>query len=211
MGLMGLINKGAGYVERLPGASIVMAPVNWGIDNAQSYSMWYMLFGLACCAIELMATGSSRYDFDRLGMFYRASPRQADVMLIAGTVTLKMAPRIKMLYEQMSEPRFVVAMGGCASNGGPFFYDSYSVLKGVDKIIPVDVYIAGCPPRPEALLQGCLAVQKKVRTYKLGQPRGAAIRIGSEPNPIRTALNGLVPPRAFDDLQIIDVRGQKHE
>ncbi len=209
MGLMGLLNKIPAYVERVPGGSVVMASTDWTINNIQAYSVWYMLFGLACCAIELMATGSSRYDFDRLGMIYRATPRQSDVMLVAGTVTYKMAPRIKMLYEQMSEPRFVVAMGGCATNGGPFYYDSYSVLKGVDKIIPVDVYIAGCPPRPEALLQGCLAIQKKIRSYKLGQPRGAAIRIGAEDNPSRLALANLSVPRAIEDLQIIDVRGNK--
>ena len=212
MGLMGVLNKVPAYVERVPGGSVVMAPADWIIDNIQASSVWYMLFGLACCAIELMATGASRYDFDRLGMIYRASPRQSDVMLVAGTVSLKMAPRIKMLYEQMAEPRFVVAMGGCATNGGPFYYDSYSVLKGIDKILPVDVYIAGCPPRPEALLNGCLAIQKKIRSYKLGQPRGAAIRIGEESNPSRLALDNLQPPRYLDELGIIAVRGkQKHD
>jgi NADH-quinone oxidoreductase subunit B len=174
---MGLMDRIPAYVDRLPGGSVVMAPVDWAINEVQASSMWYMLFGLACCAIELMATGAARYDFDRLGMIFRATPRQSDLMIVAGTLTLKMAPRVKLLHEQMAEPRYVIAMGGCTTYGGPFYHDGYSVLKGVDKIIPVDVFIAGCPPRPEALLNGCLAMQEKIRRNKLGQPRGPAIHI----------------------------------
>jgi NADH-quinone oxidoreductase subunit B len=131
--------------------------MNW----ARKSSLWYMLFGLACCAIELMATGAARYDFDRFGMFFRATPRQSDLMIVAGTCTKKMAPVVKRLYDQMAEPRYVIAMGGCAIAGGPF-YDSYAVLKGIDKVIPVDVYVPGCPPRPEALLRGVMELQDKV-------------------------------------------------
>lgn len=156
------------YVERIPGGFIATTATDWVFNNARATSLWYMLFGLACCAIELMATGASRYDFDRMGMIFRATPRQSDLMIVAGTCTLKMAPRVKLLYEQMPEPRYAIAMGGCTIHGGPFYYDSYSVLKGIDKIIPVDVFVPGCPPRPEALMQGCLQLQEKIRTKQGG-------------------------------------------
>ncbi|HXE73493.1 MAG TPA: NADH-quinone oxidoreductase subunit B family protein [Candidatus Nitrosotenuis sp.] len=168
------IEKIPANVHRLPGGAIITAPIDWVFNQAKAASLWYMLFGLACCAIELMATGASRYDFDRLGMIFRATPRQTDLMIVAGTLTLKMAPRVKLLYEQMAEPRYVIAMGGCTVYGGPFYHDAYSVLKGVDKIIPVDVHVAGCPPRPEALLHGCLVLQEKIRRHRRGEevPRG---------------------------------------
>lgn len=168
---MGLIERIPSYIERIDGGGVLMAPLNWIVNNAKASSMWYMLFGLACCAIELMATGASRYDFDRLGMIFRATPRQTDLMIVAGTLTLKMAPRVKLLYEQMPDPKYVIAMGGCTVYGGPFYHDSYSVLKGVDKIIPVDIHVAGCPPRPEALLHGCLELQKLVKKERLGRKR----------------------------------------
>jgi NADH-quinone oxidoreductase subunit B len=124
-----------------------------------------MTFGLACCAIEMMATGASRYDLDRFGAgAFRATPRQSDVMIVAGTVTLKMASRIQRLYAQMPEPKFVISMGCCATSGGPYWEHGYHVLKGVDKVVPVDVYIPGCPPRPEALLEAFLKLQEKIRT-----------------------------------------------
>lgn len=151
-----------GILEPLPGGHIMVTTVEQALGWARESSLWYMLFGLACCAIELMATGAARYDFDRFGMMFRASPRQADLMIVAGTVTKKMAPRVRRLWEQMAEPRYVIAMGGCANAGGPF-HDSYSVVRGVDLIIPVDVYVPGCPPRPEALLQACLEVHKKIK------------------------------------------------
>lgn len=165
------IDKIPAYIEKIPNGGILMAPVDWILNNAKASSMWYMLFGLACCAIELMATGASRYDFDRLGMIFRATPRQTDLMIVAGTLTLKMAPRVKLLYDQMPEPKYVIAMGGCTVYGGPFYHDSYSVLKGVDKIIPVDIHVAGCPPRPEALMNGCLELQKLIKTERFGKDR----------------------------------------
>jgi len=133
--------------------------INWSRSNSQ----WYFQFGLACCAIEMMAAAGPRHDLDRFGAIPRASPRQSDVMIVAGTVTLKMAERVKRLYEQMSDPKYVISMGSCSNSGGPYWQHGYHVLKGVDLIIPVDVYVPGCPPRPEALIQGILELQKKIK------------------------------------------------
>ena len=164
---MGIIKKLPVYLEKIPGGGIVTTSLDSILSYSQASSLWYLLFGTACCAIELMATGASRYDFDRLGMIFRASPRQSDLIIAAGTITKKMGPRLRLLYDQMAEPRYVIAMGGCTVGGGPFYYDSYAVEKGIDHIVPVDVYIPGCPPRPESLLEGCLTLQKKVKKLKI--------------------------------------------
>ncbi|MGB8658324.1 MAG: NADH-quinone oxidoreductase subunit B family protein [Candidatus Zixiibacteriota bacterium] len=164
---MGVIKKLPVFLEPLPGGGLITTALDEVLNYSRASSLWYMLFGLACCAVEMMATGASRYDFDRFGMIFRASPRQSDLMFVAGTVTKKMAPRVKRLYEQMAEPRYVIAMGGCAIIGGPFHYDCYSVLKGIDLVIPVDVYIPGCPPRPESLMEGCIKLQEKIRKQKI--------------------------------------------
>jgi NADH-quinone oxidoreductase subunit B len=131
------------------------------INLARKSSIFYLLFGLACCGIELMQTGGPRADIDRFGSVPRATPRQSDLMIVAGTLTYKMAERCRLLYEQMAEPKYVISMGSCASCGGLFQY-AYSVCKGVDKLVPVDIYVPGCPPRPEALTEGLMRVQDKI-------------------------------------------------
>ena len=132
--------------------------VNW----ARSGSMWPMTFGLACCAVEMMHAAASRYDLDRFGLVFRPSPRQSDVMIVAGTLCNKMAPAFRKVYDQMAEPRYVLSMGSCA-NGGGYYHFSYSVVRGCDRIVPVDVYVPGCPPSAEALVYGILLLQKKIQ------------------------------------------------
>jgi NADH-quinone oxidoreductase subunit B len=152
----------------------VATNLEYAINWARQGSLWPMTFGLACCAIEMMATGASRYDIDRFGAgAFRATPRQADLMIVAGTVNFKMADRVRRLYNQMPEPKFVIAMGACTCGGGPYYKYGYNVVKGVDLVVPVDVYVPACPPRPEALLEGLMRIQDKVKAMKdlhKGQP-----------------------------------------
>ncbi len=145
--------------------SVITTRIDDLINWMRKSSLWYMVFGLACCAIELMQTGGPRADIDRFGTVPRATPRQSDLIIIAGTLTLKMALRTKLLYDQMPEPKYVISMGSCANCGG-LFQLAYSVCDGVDKIIPVDIYVPGCPPRPEALTEGLLKLQEKMMREK---------------------------------------------
>ncbi len=152
--------------------NLIITTLEGAMNWARQSSVWPMTFGLACCAIEMMATGASRFDLDRFGAgAFRATPRQADLMIVAGTVTYKMASRVRRLYEQMPDPKYVIAMGACTVGGGPYFKYGYHVVKGVDLVVPVDVYVPGCPPRPEALLEGIMRIQDKIKAHKIG--RGA--------------------------------------
>ena len=148
-----IIDQGAGFVT-----TSIDKLVNW----ARSGSLWPVTLGLACCAIEMMHSSASRYDADRFGVFYRPSPRQADVMIVAGTLVNKMAPALRKVYDQIAEPKWVISMGSCA-NGGGYYHDSYSVVRGCDQIIPVDIYVPGCPPTAEALLNGIIELQRKIK------------------------------------------------
>ena len=156
--------KFPGSVHETPGGGILSGALDDVINWARSNSLWPLTFGTSCCAIEMMSTAAAKYDFARFGFeVARATPRQADVIIIAGTIVNKMAPVLKRLYDQMADPKYVIAMGACATSGGPFFYNTYSVVKGADHVIPVDVYVAGCPPRPEALLHALITLQEKIK------------------------------------------------
>ena len=151
MDIDGLLNKG-----------FVTTTLDTAINWLRTGSVWPVSFGLACCAIEMMHSSASRYDMDRFGTFFRASPRQSDLMIVAGTLCNKMAPALRKVYDQMAEPRWVVSMGSCA-NGGGYYHDSYSVVRGCDRIVPVDIYVPGCPPTAEALLYALMQLRGKIR------------------------------------------------
>lgn len=154
--------------ETIPSSLIHFAIADKLINLGRANSLWPLTFGIACCAIEMMAAGCARFDLARFGAeVFRPSPRQSDVMIVAGTITKKMAPGIKTLYDQMPEPKWVIAMGNCAISGGPFVYEGqYSIIEGADKFLPVDIYIPGCPPRPEALIEGIIELEHKITGWR---------------------------------------------
>lgn len=168
------------WIEARIEENVVTTTVEQAINWARQSSIWPMTFGLACCAIEMMAAGASRFDLDRFGAgAFRATPRQADLMIVAGTVTYKMASRVRRLYNMMPEPKFVIAMGACTVGGGPYFKWGYHVCKGVDLVVPVDVYIPGCPPRPEALLEGLMRIQDKIKGHRIAKQPAAEGKQGT--------------------------------
>jgi NADH-quinone oxidoreductase subunit B len=154
-------------LDQYEGGSIILTQFDALVNWARSNSVWPLTFGTRCCAIEFMAVGASRHDMARFGYeVARATPRQADMIIISGSINYKMAPVLKRLYDQIADPKYVIAMGACAVSGGPFYYNSYSIVKGADHVIPVDIYVPGCPPRPEALLFAFLQLQKKIKREK---------------------------------------------
>ena len=162
------------WIENRFEESFAITTVDWALNWSKKCSIWPMTFGLACCAIEMMAFGASRYDIDRFGAgVYRATPRQCDLMIVAGTVTQKMASRLKRLYNQMPDPKYVIAMGACTIGGGPYHKFGYHVVKGVDLIVPVDVYVPGCPPRPESLFEGILRLRDKISQHTIARVKDA--------------------------------------
>lgn len=167
---MAVVEKipGSEFLAKFPGGEIILTTGESILKWAKASSLWPLTFGLACCAMEMIAAGASRFDIDRFGAgVFRASPRQCDVMIVAGTISVKMGACVKLLYEQMPEPKYVIAMGNCAISGGIFYYDTYSVVKGTESLgISVDVHIPGCPPRPENLLFGLMKLQEKIRKEK---------------------------------------------
>jgi len=194
-----LISSGYDISPEIQGA-VSITSIDRIYNWSRRSSLWPMMFGLACCAIEMICTAASRFDFSRFGMeVMRASPRQADFMIVSGTVTKKMIPQIVRLYNQMAEPRYVVAMGACASGGGPF-KEGYNVVSGVDKFIPVDVYIPGCPPTPQSLMNGLIALQKKIDHQTLKNASWYTKEPG-QPIPVPVLGPDLMDPRRYEEIK----------
>lgn len=162
--VVAIVDRVGHALESIP---VLLTSVDAVVDWAEGHSLWAMPMGTACCAMELIAASFSKFDFDRHGTFPRPDPRHVDVMVVAGTITRKTQPAIRRIYEQMPDPKWVIAMGNCAVGGGIFFYDSYSVVRGVDEFLPVDVYIGGCPPRPESLQDGVLQLRELIRSRSI--------------------------------------------
>jgi NADH-quinone oxidoreductase B subunit len=179
---MALVDRIGAGLENL-GGGIILTSVDALVDWSRGQSLWAFPMGTACCAMELIAASFNKFDFDRLGTFPRPDPRHTDVMILAGTITEKMKPAVQRLYDQMPDPKWVIAMGNCTISGGIFYYDSYSVVRGADLFLPVDVYIAGCPPRPESLQDGVLQLRELVRMESIapGKRRERALNL---PNPL---------------------------
>jgi NADH-quinone oxidoreductase subunit B len=179
-----------------PATDLAPQPIRVVLNWGRRYSLWVFNFGLACCAIEFIAASMARHDFIRLGVIpFAPGPRQADLMVVSGTVTDKMAPAVRRLYDQMPEPKYVISFGACSNSGGPY-WDSYSVTNGVDTVIPVDVYVPGCPPRPEALLQGILRLQEKIAAESLSTTGMRAKYAGHRKATATELRRGLVRPRS---------------
>jgi NADH-quinone oxidoreductase subunit B len=166
---------GAPWIEGRFAAGVVTSTIEQTINWARQASLWPMTFGVACCAIEMMSAGAGRFDLDRFGAgAFRASPRQSDLMIVAGTINFKMASRVRRLYDLMPEPKYVIAMGGCAIGGGPYVRYGYNIVPGVDRVVPVDVYMPGCPPRPESFLEALMRLQDKIKGQRLARDAAAA-------------------------------------
>ncbi len=163
------------WIEGRFDPNVMTTSLEQAINWSRQASLWPMTFGIACCAIEMMGAGAGRYDLDRFGAgAFRASPRQSDLMIVAGTVNYKMASRVRRLWEQMPDPKYVIAMGGCTIGGGPYYEFGYNIVPGIDLIVPVDVYVPGCPPRPESLLEGLMRLQDKIMGKKITRPKEAS-------------------------------------
>ena len=172
---MAFVDDLGAALDKTPGGGIILTSLDAVMDWSRGKSLWMMPMGTACCAMELIAASFSRFDFDRHGSIPRPDPRHTDVMVVAGTITRKMAPAVKRLWEQMPEPKWCIAMGNCAVSGGIFYYDTYSVIRGVDEFLPVDVYISGCPPRPEALQDAILRLREQIKSESIVPSRARPI------------------------------------